>query len=358
MTRLAYDGNALALSSGDVQSVDITTRDVDRGPHRHFLRKEIQEAPDSVRKTLRGRLVENEKRLEVRLGEDVLPERIASRCRAGKIRRILVIGQGTAAVAGRGVAGLLRSALGDAVEVEAMPATELSGFHLAPDMSADLIVAISQSGTTTDTNRTVDLLRARGASVLAIVNRRQSDLTERADGVLYTSDGRDVEMSVASTKAFYSQIAAGALLGVALAEAFGTPDEAQSQRLLRALQDLPSSMREVLAVEGKVGEAARATAPYRRHWALVGNGPNAVAAAEIRIKLSELCYKSIACDQTEDKKHIDLSSEPLILVCAAGVAGGNQIDVQKEVEIFSGAQGVSGRDRDDAAAVRGAAPPS
>ena len=51
---------------------------------------------------------------------------------------------------------------------------------------------------------------------------------------------------------------------------------------------------------------------------MVGNGRNIVAARELRIKLSELCYKAIACDVTEDKKHIDLSSEPLILVCAAG----------------------------------------
>jgi glucosamine--fructose-6-phosphate aminotransferase (isomerizing) len=59
-----------------------------------------------------------------------------------------------------------------------------------------------------------------------------------------------------------------------------------------------------------------------------------VAAAEIRIKLSELCYKAIACDTTEDKKHIDLSSEPLILVCAAGLTGGNADDVAKEVAIY------------------------
>src|SRR3546814_1295077 len=79
-------------------------------------------------------------------------------------------------------------------------------FGLRDDMSDTLVIAISQSGTTTDTNRTVDLVRGRGSKVLAIVNRRGSDLTDKADGVPYTSDGRDVEMSVASTKAFYAQI--------------------------------------------------------------------------------------------------------------------------------------------------------
>jgi len=220
------------------------------------------------------------------------------------------------------------------VEVLAKPATEVSGFHLRDDMSDSLFVAISQSGTTTDTNRTVDLLRARGASVLGIVNRRHSDLTERVDGVLYTSDGRDVEMSVASTKAFYSQIAAGMLLGEALAQACGVGDPARRNRILRALAGLPAKMRELLGREEQVAEAARTSAPPRRHWAIVGNGRNRIAAQEIRIKLSELCYKSIACDATEDKKHIDLSSEPLILVCAAGLEGGTALDVAKEVEIY------------------------
>ena len=72
----------------------------------------------------------------------------------------------------------------------------------------------------------------------------------------------------------------------------------------------------------------------KRYWAVVGSGANRVAAEEVRIKLSELCYKSIACDVTEDKKHIDLSSEPLILVCAAGLAGSTADDVAKEVAIF------------------------
>ena len=71
------------------------------------------------------------------------------------------------------VAGALSDALSrTSIAVQATPATELSGFGMRSDMSDTLIVAISQSGTTTDTNRTVDLVRGRGATVLAIVNRR------------------------------------------------------------------------------------------------------------------------------------------------------------------------------------------
>jgi glucosamine--fructose-6-phosphate aminotransferase (isomerizing) len=203
-------------------------------------------------------------------------------------------------------------------------------------MSDTLVVAISQSGTTTDTNRTVDLARARGAAVVAIVNRRQSDLVDKSDGVLYTSDGRDVEMSVASTKAFYAQIAAGCLLAPRIADEVspGVLAAPETQALLAGLREVPDAMREVVSRRPAIAGAAHRHAPYRRSWALVGNGVNRIAAQELRIKLSELCYKSIACDATEDKKHIDLSAEPLIVVCAAGLTGSNADDVGKELAIY------------------------
>jgi glucosamine--fructose-6-phosphate aminotransferase (isomerizing) len=336
IVRRSYDGTALAVSPHELTVAQVTTRDIDRGNHPHYLFKEISESPSSFRKTLRGKLVERNGALAVELGDDVLPAAVRARLADGSITRVLVIGQGTAAVAGQSLAVALRELVGGSrLHAEAVLATELSGFSLDADMSDALVVAISQSGTTTDTNRTVDLVRSRGAAVVAIVNRRGSDLTDKSDGVLYTSDGRDVEMSVASTKAFYAQIGAGFLLAVAIAECVAGDDTAtDTQELLAALRSLPDLMERTMAVHPVVADAARRFAPSRRYWALVGNGPNRIAANEVRIKLSELCYKSIACDGTEDKKHIDLSSEPMILVCAAGLTGSNADDVAKEVAIY------------------------
>jgi glucosamine--fructose-6-phosphate aminotransferase (isomerizing) len=110
--------------------------------------------------------------------------------------------------------------------------------------------------------------------------------------------------------------------------------EPATQSLLAGLRELPAAMNEVVARRPAIAAVAQRQAPYRRSWALVGNGVNRVAAQELRIKLSELCYKSIACDATEDKKHIDLSAEPLILVCAAGLTGSNADDVGKELAIY------------------------
>ena len=336
MLRKAYDGTDLAVAADDVAVAQITTRDIDRGDHPHYLMKEIGESPTSFRKTLRGKFVETDAGLRVSLGPSVIPDEIRELVRNGTITRVLAIGQGTAAVAGQALAaGLDALTPNGEIEVEAVLATELSGFRLRPDMSDTLVVAVSQSGTTTDTNRTVDIVRNRGAKVIAIVNRRGSDLTDRADGVLYTSDGRDVEMSVASTKAFYSQIAAGLLLSIAITDEL-LGDEMADDRagLLKGITELPAAMETVLGRRDIIGEAARQFAPSRRYWAMVGNGPNRIAAQEVRVKLSELCYKSIAADSTEDKKHIDLSSEPLIFVCAAGLSGSTADDVAKEVAIF------------------------
>ncbi|HWS45080.1 MAG TPA: SIS domain-containing protein [Acidimicrobiia bacterium] len=336
--RMSYDGRELPVTAPDLHDTQMTTRDVDRGDAAHYLLKEITEAPASFRKTLRAKIVERDGRLDVQLPAEAMPAAAVERLRSGSIRRVLVVGQGTAAVAGQSVAHALRGALGDRpVAVDATTATELSGFGLGADMRDTLVVAISQSGTTTDTNRTVDLARGRGALVIAIVNRRQSDLVDKADGVLYTSDGRDVEMSVASTKAFYAQVAAGFLLAFAVAVALGADDpaaQAHRHERLVALRELPVAMQELLGRRAAIGAAAQRSALSRRSWAVVGNGANRVAAQEIRIKLSELCYKSIACDVTEDKKHIDLSAEPLIIVCAAGLHGSNADDVAKELAIY------------------------
>ncbi|MGK2949500.1 MAG: SIS domain-containing protein [Acidimicrobiales bacterium] len=332
IVRQAYDGTELPVGVDEVQQAQVTTRDIDRGSFPHFLLKEISEAPNSFRKTLRGKLLERDGELRVHLGDDIVPAAVRAGLADGTIDRVQVIGQGTAHVAGQSLAAALLATIPDGrLRVEALPATELSGFGLRRDMSDTLIIAISQSGTTTDTNRTVDLVRDRGAHVLAIVNRRGSDLTDRAEGVLYTSDGRDVEMSVASTKAFYAQIAAGFLLAWSIAEEVGgSVDPA----LLAALRDLPVAMETTIGRRADIALAAQQLAPSKRYWAMVGNGTNRIAAEELRIKLSELCYRSIACDATEDKKHIDLSCEPLILVCAAGLEGSTADDVAKEVAIY------------------------
>lgn len=335
---LHIDGSPISLTESDVRTAEITTRDINRGEHSHFLLKEIFDSPGSIEKTLQGKYYisqEFEGEAKINLGPEVFPPALNDKFSKGQIDKILLIGQGTAAVAGNAIAYMMQKALeGSSIDVRAIKATELSGYSMEADMSKVLIIAVSQSGTTTDTNRTVDMVRARHATVLAIVNRRNSDLTYKVDGVMYTSDGRDIEMSVASTKAFYSQVTAGYLLGLHIAELAGTLPNREIRRELQELISLPSKIATILENRKKIEELARRYATTRRDWAVVGSGPSRAAADEIRIKLSELCYKSIAVDYIEDKKHIDLSSEPLTFICTAGLPVMALRDSVKEVAIF------------------------
>src|SRR5690606_19179087 len=83
ITRLSYDGTPLPVADGDLQQAQVTTRDIDRGDHPHFLLKEISEAPMSFRKTLRGKLVDSGEGLTVALGPDVLSPEVRTALREG-----------------------------------------------------------------------------------------------------------------------------------------------------------------------------------------------------------------------------------------------------------------------------------
>ena len=257
--RIAYDGSPLPLSEADLHVAQITTRDVDRGEAPHFLLKEISEAPTSFRKTLRGQGARRSRRSARTSRSATRRSRPPSEPGSPTARSSVSSSSVRAPPRSPARASRPRCTVSRPIIsiVEAMPATEFSGFGLRDDMHDTLVIAISQSGTTTDTNRTVDLARDHGATVLGIVNRRNSDLVDKSDGVLYTSDGRDVEMSVASTKAFYAQIAAGWMLAIAIAGEIGALDEAEAHTLLQGLRDLPDAMKAVVATRAAIAAVAQ-----------------------------------------------------------------------------------------------------
>ena len=340
-----YDGTPIEITDANIQTTDITSRDIDRQSFPHYFLKEISESPLSVEKTIEHRWeyqkIDGEEMPAIKLSSETIPEIISNAFENKRIHNICFIGQGTAGVAALACANILQYYLAPCqIKVSAYKSSEYSGFMLEEngdnpeELSHTLLIAISQSGTTADTNRTVDMVKTKGASTLAIVNRRDSDITFKVDGVMYTSSGRDIEMSVASTKAFYSQIVAGALIGLELAKITQARSSQFIANEIRTLTQISSCMREVLTQSEAIKKSATDIATTRNHWAVVGSGPNKAAADEIRIKLSELCYKIISSDYVEDKKHIDLSSEPLIIICAAGCKESVLSDIIKDTAIF------------------------
>ncbi|MBU1343636.1 MAG: SIS domain-containing protein [Proteobacteria bacterium] len=338
-----YDNTPIDIGEDKVLTSKITSRDIDRQNFPHYFLKEISESPNSVEKTLENKVKLSPKTMffTTNLDETVIPKSLEDDFKNNRIKKVCFIGQGTAGVAAQGCADLLNFYLGDKdIDIRAYKSSELSGFSIVEGkkgqdtMANTLVIAISQSGTTTDTNRTVDMVKACGAKTLAIVNRRDSDLTFKTDGVLYTSSGRDIEMSVASTKAFYSQLTAGAILGLHIAGLAQTRSADFITEQVNEIMSLPDKMRTILGMKDQIKDSAFRLAVSKHYWATVGSGSNKTSADEIRIKLSELCYKTISSDFIEDKKHIDLSSEPLIIICAAGTRESVLGDIIKDTAIF------------------------
>ncbi|MCF8111984.1 MAG: SIS domain-containing protein, partial [Desulfobacteraceae bacterium] len=207
ISAMFYDGTPIEFTDDDIRCTALTSRDIDRQDFDHYFLKEISEAPASVRRTLENRwkiIGTDGRRYEINLDDTNVPQKLVEQINSGGINQVLFIGQGTAGVAAMACANLMRHYLGDpSMRIESLKSSELSGFMLhdtdGRDLSDTILIPISQSGTTTDTNRTVDMVRKKGAWSICIVNRRDSDLTFKTDGVLYTSSGRDIEMSVAST---------------------------------------------------------------------------------------------------------------------------------------------------------------
>jgi len=342
-----YDKTPISINESDIQTSDISSRDIDRQNYPHYFLKEISESPSSVEKTLENKwkTIDGQKKhselLKIVLDKSILPESLLKAFKTKQIRKISFIGQGTAGVAAQGCADLLKYYLAElGIEIKALKSSELSGFAISDQtsktsMKNELIIGISQSGTTTDTNRTMDMVKSCGAFTLCIVNRRDSDITFKTDGVLYTSSGRDIEMSVASTKAFYSQITAGAILGLYIATICKARSDQFITEEINELSLLPGKMKEILSMKDEIKESAFRIAVTKDSWAVVGSGSNKTSADEIRIKLSELCYKTISSDFVEDKKHIDLSAEPLIIICAAGTRENVLADIIKDTAIFN-----------------------
>ncbi len=150
-----------------------------------------------------------------------------------------------------------------------------------------LAVAISQSGETADTLAGAKEAKARGARLLTICNVIDSSLARLADARLYTRAG--VEIGVASTKAYTTQLVVAYLLALALAEKNNTLDTAARKKKLEQLLHVPTLMNEVLQASGAIMPLAKAL--QHTHSALfLGRGYEVATAGEGALKLKELSY--------------------------------------------------------------------
>jgi glucosamine--fructose-6-phosphate aminotransferase (isomerizing) len=269
------DRHAVPLSK-EVSQIDWDLATIERGGFAHFMLKEICEQPESVRSTLRGRLLEEDG--TSRLGglnlsdEDLL-----------KVNRVVLTACGTSWHAALVGEYMLEELARLPAEVE-----YASEFRYRSPLVDEhtLVIVISQSGETADTLAALREAKRRGARTVGIVNVVGSSIAREVDGGIFLHAGP--EIGVASTKAFTSQIAALALFTLHLGR-LRSLSILQGREIVRALRKLPEQLAAVLAKRPLIEELAER---YTRasNVLYLGRGYNFPVALEGALKLKEISY--------------------------------------------------------------------
>lgn len=261
-----------------VEQIEADMSTIQKQGYDHFLIKEIMEQPNSLRSTLNGRVVPAENRA-------MLGGLNMTRAELRAVEHVVIIGCGTASYAGM-LASYYLEQLVDGLTVETQVASEFRyrSFHL-PKNSVALIV--SQSGETADTLACLREVKRRGVRTLGIVNAVGSTIAREVDGGVYVHAGP--EISVASTKAFTSQVAAMTIFGLMLAEAKGAGGQLMN-KFVTELARLPDEVERVLQTKhDEIKAVAKKYAGYDNAF-YMGRDTLFPTALEGALKLKECSY--------------------------------------------------------------------
>ncbi len=282
MAVLAADGyRTMAITGGDItkeiQRISWDLAEIEKGGHPHFMIKEIFEQPETLRNTMRGRLLEAE-------GTAKLGGITFSNEELRTIGNITITACGTSWHAALIGEYMLEELVRIPVEVEY--ASEFRYRSPVVDRNS-LVIAISQSGETADTLAALREAKARGAKVMGIVNVVGSTIARESDCGIYLHAGP--EIGVASTKAFTSQVVALTLFTLMLGRVRGTIGLEEGREIVSALRALPDKVQQVVAQSERIRQLAET---YRNasNFLYLGRGYNFPTALEGALKLKEISY--------------------------------------------------------------------
>lgn len=272
-----YDINTNTVGV-NIEKLELDLQSIQKKGFDHFLLKEIHEQPDSLRSTLAGRV--NIEDMYAKLGglnmtDDELRE----------VEHVMVVGCGTAYYAGLQASYLIEQFL-SGVTFSSQIASELRyRSFTVPKKTVALIV--SQSGETADTLACLMELKRRGVRCLGVVNAVGSTIAREVDGGVYVHVG--AEISVASTKAFTSQVAAITIFGLMLAQSKGVSIK-EIGDYIRELDMLPNEIEKVIENhEEDIKRIAKKYANYE-HALYVGRDTLFPVALEGALKIKEVSY--------------------------------------------------------------------
>jgi len=274
-----------------VETIAVDMQAIQKQGYDHFLLKEICEQPQTLQATLNGRIVRDENRVQLG-GLNMTADELRA------VEHVTIIGCGTAYYAGQ-LASYYLEKLVDGLTIDVAVASELRyrSFHM-PKHSVVLVV--SQSGETADTLACLREIKRRGVKSLGIINAVGSTIAREVDGGIYVHAGP--EISVASTKAFTSQVAAMTLFGVQLAQAKGV-DPQQAASYVEELAQLPKEIENIIATyKNKIKQIAKKYASYD-HALFLGRDTLFPVALEGALKLKEISYIQAEGYATGELKH-------------------------------------------------------
>lgn len=284
-----YDVNGHPVQR-DSQDSHLTHDATEKGTFRHFMQKEIFEQPRAILNTLEGRLHQH----------DVLVDSIGNGAERllEQVEHIQIVACGTSYNAGMVARYWFEHLAGISCDVEIASEFRYRKFVTRPK---SLLITLSQSGETADTLAALRLAKEKGyMGAMTICNVAGSSLVRESDLAFMTRAG--VEIGVASTKAFTTQLATLLMLVIAIGKVTGNISLSQEEELVKAMQSLPAEIEKALAFNQQIESLAQDFAD-KHHALFLGRGEYYPIAMEGALKLKEISYIHAEAYAAGELKH-------------------------------------------------------
>ena len=284
-----YDANGQKVER-EVHESNLENDAAEKGKFRHFMQKEIYEQPNALINTMEGRILHN----------NVIVDAIGNGASEifEKVEHIQIVACGTSYNAGMTARYWFEALAGVSCDVEIASEFRYRKFVTRPN---SLLVTISQSGETADTLAALRLAKEKGyMAALTICNVSSSSLVRESDLAFMTRAG--VEVGVASTKAFTTQLAALLMLVTAIGKIKGNISNEKEVEIVKALQSLPAEIEKALAFDKDI-EALAEDFAEKNHALFLGRGEFYPIAVEASLKLKEISYIHAEAYAAGELKH-------------------------------------------------------
>ena len=284
-----YDANGQKVER-EVHESNLENDAAEKGKFRHFMQKEIYEQPNALINTMEGRILHN----------NVIVDAIGNGAAEilEKVEHIQIVACGTSYNAGMTARYWFEALAGVSCDVEIASEFRYRKFVTRPN---SLLVTISQSGETADTLAALRIAKEKGyMAALTICNVSSSSLVRESDLAFMTRAG--VEVGVASTKAFTTQLAALLMLVTAIGKVKGNISNEQEVEIVKALQSLPAEVEKALAFDKDI-EALAEDFAEKNHALFLGRGEFYPIAMEASLKLKEISYIHAEAYAAGELKH-------------------------------------------------------